>query len=109
MKTVSTFLITLLLFGSLFIVVADKAEAQQAPLCCQNTPNSCNDNNGGTTPIKCISEDAIVFDAFCNEATGRCELEPRDVPTISEWGLIAMAGILGLIGLMVIRRKKVSA
>jgi len=32
-----------------------------------------------------------------------------DVPTLSEWGLIAMAGILGLVGFMVIRKRKVSA
>lgn len=31
------------------------------------------------------------------------------VPTLSEWGLIAMAGILGLAGFMVIRRKRVTA
>lgn len=29
-----------------------------------------------------------------------------DIPTISEWGLIITAGILGAIGLMVIRRRK---
>lgn len=34
---------------------------------------------------------------------------PRNVPTLSEWGLIAMAGVLGLIGFMVIRRKRVTA
>ena len=33
----------------------------------------------------------------------------RNVPTLSEWGLIAMAGILGIVGLMVIRRRKVTA
>lgn len=33
----------------------------------------------------------------------------RNVPTLSEWGLIAMAGILGLAALMVMRRKKVNA
>lgn len=33
----------------------------------------------------------------------------RNVPTLSEWGLIAMAGILGIVGFMVIRRKKASA
>ncbi len=32
-----------------------------------------------------------------------------NVPTLSEWGLIAMAGILGLVGFMVIRRRKVTA
>ncbi len=31
------------------------------------------------------------------------------IPTISEWGLIAMAGILGIVGFMVLRRKKVTA
>ncbi len=31
------------------------------------------------------------------------------VPTLSEWGLIAMAGILGIVGFMVMRRRKVSA
>ena len=31
------------------------------------------------------------------------------VPTLSEWGLIAMAGILGIVGFMVIRRMKVTA
>ena len=32
-----------------------------------------------------------------------------DVPTLSEWGSIAMAGVLGIIGFMVIRRRKVTA
>jgi len=34
---------------------------------------------------------------------------PSSVPTLSEWGLIAMAGILGIVGFMVIRRRKVTA
>jgi len=33
----------------------------------------------------------------------------QPIPTLSEWGLIAMAGILGLVGFMVMRRRKVSA
>jgi len=37
-----------------------------------------------------------------------CEV-PTSVPTLSEWGLIAMAGILGIVGLMVMRRRKVTA
>lgn len=32
-----------------------------------------------------------------------------DIPTLSQWGLLAMAGILGIVGFMVLRRKKVSA
>lgn len=34
---------------------------------------------------------------------------PTNVPTLSEWGLIAMAGILGIVGFMVIRRSKLTA
>ena len=33
----------------------------------------------------------------------------HNVPTLSEWGLISMAAILGIVGFMVIRRKKVTA
>jgi len=33
----------------------------------------------------------------------------RGIPTLSEWGLIAMAGILGIVGFLVIRRRKVTS
>ena len=35
--------------------------------------------------------------------------QARSVPTLSEWGLIAMAGVLGIIGLLAIRRRKATA
>ena len=35
--------------------------------------------------------------------------EPEMVPTLSEWGLICMAAILGIVGFMVMRRRKVTA
>lgn len=35
-------------------------------------------------------------------------LEPRQVPTLSEWGLLAMAGILGLFGYIAIRKKAIA-
>jgi hypothetical protein len=31
----------------------------------------------------------------------------KPIPTLSEWGLIAMAGILGIVGLIVMRRRKI--
>ena len=34
-------------------------------------------------------------------------LPPRNVPTLNEWGLIAMAVIFGIVGYMVIRRREV--
>ncbi len=45
----------------------------------------------------------------CNMGTGLCEFAPRNVPTLSECGLIAMAGVLGIIGFMILRRKKATA
>ncbi|MCK5391568.1 MAG: IPTL-CTERM sorting domain-containing protein [Deltaproteobacteria bacterium] len=46
--------------------------------------------------------------AFCDEATNLCT-RIDNVPTLSEWGLISMAAILGLVGFMVIRRRKATA
>jgi len=40
---------------------------------------------------------------------GTCPRAISEVPTLSEWGLIAMAGVLGIVGFMVIRRRKVTA
>ena len=37
------------------------------------------------------------------------DLPPRNIPTLSEWGLIAMAGVLGIAGLMVMRRRKAAS
>ena len=50
----------------------------------------------------------------CNPAgTAQCVFInslPSNVPTLSEWGLIAMAGVLGIVGfIMVMRRRKVTA
>jgi len=42
-------------------------------------------------------------------ATVATEMLVAEVPTLSEWGLIAMASILGIIGFMVMRRRKVAA
>ena len=34
------------------------------------------------------------------------DIETLTIPTLSEWGFIAMAGVLGIIGLLAIRRRK---
>ncbi len=36
-------------------------------------------------------------------------IQPTPTPTLSEWGLIAMAGVLGIIGLLALRKRKVTA
>ena len=76
------------------------------------------ENNCGDTP--CLN---ITIDEESHSITAQCldddmrsctftnsfSPEPRNVPTISEWGLIALAGIIGIVGLMVIRRRKALA
>ncbi len=47
--------------------------------------------------VSCTVEDLIGDD------------EISTVPTLSGWGMIAMAGVLGLVGFMVIRRRKATA
>jgi len=69
MKSISTFVITLLVFGFLFLALPEMGYSG---------------SNGMPMPIV-------------------------EVPTLSEWGLIAMAGILGIVAFMVIRRRKATA
>ena len=42
-----------------------------------------------------------IFMATCIDP-----MNARNIPTLSEWGLIAMAGVLGIIGLIAIHRRK---
>ncbi len=37
------------------------------------------------------------------------ESPPSNVPTLSEWGLISLVGVMGIIGMLAIRRRKVTA
>ena len=61
-----------------------------------------NETNG--LRFNCESDNATVTCTFTNVKL------VTNIPTLSEWGLIAMAGILGIIGfIMVIRRRKVTA
>lgn len=38
-----------------------------------------------------------------------CGLQTRPIPTVSQWGLIALAAVFGVIGLFVIRKKRATA
>jgi Tol biopolymer transport system component len=57
---------------------------------------------------------AFSSDAFGNPVDNfeiflaRCfdPMTARNIPTLSQWGLIAMAGVLGIIGIMAVRRRK---
>jgi len=85
--------------------------------CCQFQPNECFDfdqgDNGDVStedPVQaCLLSD--LRPGFCNETTGLCtsEREARNVPTLSQWGFIAFAGVLGIIVFVAIRRRNVTA
>lgn len=74
--------------------------------CCAISAGNCND---GESLGDCEREgDAWFLETDCSEVP-ECAPIPTNVPTLSEWGLVAMAGILGIVGFMLIRRKKVTA
>ncbi|GJM14976.1 MAG: hypothetical protein DHS20C13_03030 [Thermodesulfobacteriota bacterium] len=64
---------------------------------CGSIGNNEGDLNSGPDAM---SYERIVYMA---------EIAPTEVPTLSEWGLIAMAGVLGIVGFMVVRRRQVAA
>ena len=81
--------------------------------------NDTTDSNGEATFTYASSRhgtDTIVAQ-FIDPNQGRIDsnsvtktwILTRNVPTLSEWGLLSMAALLGIIGFMVIRRRKVPA
>jgi len=72
--------------------------------------------NCGATPCLTITElpngQGVVLTCLDND-TGSCTFtnsaKPLNIPTLSQWGLIVMAGILVLIGIWGITRKKAEA
>lgn len=65
---------------------------------------SFNDSvNGNSVDVTCNSEGAVN----CSFANSRIII--LNTPTLSEWGLIAMAAILGIAGFIVMRRRRLTA
>ena len=110
-RILQIFILALFVIGSLFLISTQKATAgfSQLPYCCE-FDGSCADSLSAPPDSVLLCLDGTQQDnAFCNEDTGQCEpipLKSNNIPTLSEWGLIAMAGILGIAGFMVIRRRK---
>ena len=106
---ISLYLAVILTFGLFMTALPDESiSGLPTQIACCQGDGTCTDSSEG--PFMCIS-DFVVEDAFCNQSTGLCTSVARfnTIPTMSEWGLIAMAGILAVAGLIVIRRKKASA
>ncbi len=69
------------------------------------TDNS--ENSPGS--VACLQVYDIALSAQEVAAINCLEPVARNVPTVSEWGLIAMAVVLGIVALVAIRRRKVTA
>jgi hypothetical protein len=74
----------------------------QVIACCQETASSCFDASNEP----CLVQD-FRLNEICNEQTGQCEpIQP--IPTLNQWGMIVMTGVLGLfafIAIIAMRRR----
>ena len=117
---VITLLVGIFAMSSLFMALPEASFAQEEG-CCQYVDSqtgefSCVITSG---PFGCPlpgEGNPVVFidffaDSSCDLETGLCSgFDPvTQVPTLSEWGMIAMAGVLGLVGFMIVRRKRATA
>jgi len=73
-----------------------------------STNNSCSQFLGFESAQK-FDTIVIEFAGFLFDSLFVPDQKLRPIPTLSEWGLIVMAGILGIVGFMVIRRRKLTA
>jgi len=75
--------------------------------CCVITAGNCNDNQ---LIGACDEGEGIAWfiDTDCSEVP-QCAPINNPIPTLSEWGLIAIAVVLGIVGFMVMRRRKLTA
>ena len=113
-KGINLLLFCCLIISFLFLAYEHEGFAGVAIIdtdCCQISENECADTSEG--PILCMEGD-LQENAFCDENLGLCrtELTPirgRPIPTLSEWGLIAMGGVLGIVALLILRRRRAAA
>jgi len=78
--------------------------------CCVTLQGECRDE----TISSCQSDQNVNnkwFSSSCAEVPEcpAAPVAPASIPTFNQWGLLAMASILGIVGFMVIRRRKVTA
>lgn len=107
-RQLSIFIVAIALVGFFVLAMPEKGYSGiGGPGCCIGE-TGCVEFGEGL--VACIGS-TVIEDGFCTELgpEGMCVEPVADVPTLSEWGLLAMAGILGIVGFFVIRRRKVTA
>jgi len=103
------YVVALLISGFYFLALPEEGFSGFATIeegCCM-IQEGCIDAADSPPNAVCIS-DNFVEDAFCNEEIGECIPIPStsNIPTLSEWGVIAIAGALGIIGIWAVRKRK---
>ena len=114
MKIISYLFIAVFVMGFMFVALPDKALSQNT--CCQGigiepcgqSEFCCNDISPIFSQQECLDDGGILTTGSCNELTGLCSgfSNRENVPTLSEWGLIFLAGVLGIVGFVMVRRNK---
>ena len=87
--------------GELLVEQEQNDETVLRGVLCDTTQNSVTQIDNGVV-LECLvtSEFTCTF-----VSTG----DPEAVPTLSEWGLISMAGLVGIVGFIVLRRRSAAA
>lgn len=117
-------LVFLLIVGFFILNTPEKGFAGLTPLPPGVDSDCCFAHEGTGCEDRQCTSDVCAVDAFCCNSSwdGKCAARALElcnvcqapvvetnIPTLSEWGLIAMAGILGIVGFIVMRRRKVTA
>jgi len=79
------------------------------PLICTSNPTCPETHRTITDEQGLPCDDSTSRRAVCPCVTAPPPPLPPGIPTLSQWGLISMIVILGIIGFMVMRRRKVTA
>jgi len=123
-NSISIFVSTFLIIGLIYLVLPENGYSGTDEKlvvkvsCCQyvnlDQKNGgeafCLDGLSGGGCPKALGELTGEFKGESCLESGECTVTVKSpIPTLSEWGLIALAGTLGIIGFMVIRRRKVTA
>ncbi|HSC35200.1 MAG TPA: IPTL-CTERM sorting domain-containing protein, partial [Thermodesulfobacteriota bacterium] len=106
---ISLFITAFLIAGSFILALPENGYsgiAEPPTGCCIGPNDEC--VNFGDLPVACLI-DSVVENGTCSVEGpgGICAPGPAPIPTLSEWGLIAMAGVLGMAGFLIIRKRKV--
>ena len=82
------------------------AGPDNVPGCCIINRGVC---QGGIDINECTIAGGLtwVFDQSCSEQL-QCT-SPKNVPSLSQWGLVAVAAVLGIVGLFGVLRRRASA